>query len=441
MRHYTLLLALPALLAAALVAHGATLQFQLEANATIPFPVKAAPHCVLPLGGSKVLIAGYTGAPPRAYAAIVDIRAKSVTPLAVPGLEGSVRSEVMGCTSSPAGPILYGYVQYRNDTLRAMIWVYRGGELHAVPLNKVTVMPLYMLLNPPYTYIVGFVGSCQGKGVVSLAYVLQGSLEELLGGRIRGRVYMPGIRAENNTIYQILGDKLYHCVYFTGAYILPTGDVEVVGYALNGTFNTGFDIRLDPLFQVVESLRLEPVLPIVFAKAGDKGVGVGYMLGGGLGVIVYLPDGKTHVARVNYQGLGTVYVESLSCQETMCVAGGFASGKQAKRGIIMLVGIASNGTVEYANIFEWRGVDDVPAVYLSPTGLLYLSGVGNGELHLLVLRVATVAQAQQATGTGTANAGGASTMLYPLPVLASAAAFIAVVAAAIVLLARRGARR
>ncbi len=402
-------------------------------NVTLPVPSFTKPHCALALNEHTLLIAGYTGRPPRAYAAIVDLAKGSITPLPVPGLEGSARSEVLGCETTPLGPTLYGYVQYANGTLAAYLWLYENGVLKAVRLRHVTVVPLFVMVKPPLSYIVGFLGACT-KGVVSAAYVLQGSAADLLSGSYRGRVYMPRIRAVNGSVYQVVAGRVYHCVYFTGAYILPTGDVEVIGYAVNKTGGTGFLIRLDGLFQVIENATLQPLLPVEYAPAGERGVAVGYLLDGSIGVAVYNPDGSVRYARISYdRRIGSIYPESLSCQDTLCVVGGYASNPKTgvRQGVVMFIGVSEKG-VAFANTYTWSRVSDVPAVYISPAGIVYLVGLGRNKLDVIAFRIQEGAAQSLAAGRGaseTLHAGQSPPprgldLIIPLAVILVSAAIV-----------------
>ena len=430
------------ILSTASLASSAASQYSAVYNVTIPVPVYTKPHCAIALKDYLLLIAGYTGRPPRAYAALVDLRHGSVTPLPVPGLEGSTRSEVLGCESTPLGPILYGYVQYANGTLAAYIWVYRDGALSAVRLNHVTVIPVYMLLRPPLSYIVGFLGACSAKGAVSAAYVLQGSLADILSANYKGRIYMPALKVVNGTVYQVLGGRAYHCVYFTGVYVLPTGDVEITGYAINKTGGTGIIVRLDGLFQVVENVTLQPLLPVGYTLAGERGVAVGYLTDGSVGVAIYNPDGSVRYARISYsRSLGNVYPEDISCQENLCVVGGYAQNGQVKQGLIMFIGIGGQG-VAFANTYTWSGVEDVPTVYLSPSGLVYLIGSSKGSLHILAIRLATGTTGNLQTQASTANASAGERnelgVVVPLAVILASAALVATI---ILYVSRRRTRR
>ena len=431
------------ILSTASLASGAASQYSAVYNVTIPVPVYTKPHCAIALRDYLLLIAGYTGRPPRAYAALLDLRHGSVTPLPMPGLEGSTRSEVLGCESTLLGPILYGYVQYANGTLAAYIWVYRNGTLSAIRLKHVTVIPVYMLLRPPLSYIVGFLGACGTKGAVSAAYVLQGSLADILSANYKGRIYMPALKVVNGTVYQVLGGRAYHCVYFTGVYVLPTGDVEVIGYAVNRTGGTGLIVRLDGLFQVVENVTLQPLLPVGYTLAGGRGVAVGYLTDGSVGVAIYNPDGSIRYARISYsKSLGNVYPEDISCQENLCVVGGYAQNGQVKQGLIMFIGISSRG-VAFANTYTWSSVQDVPAVYLSPSGLVYLIGCSKGSLHILAIRLTTGTPGNpqtQASQSASPLAGERNELgvIVPLAVILASAALVAAIT---LYMSKRRARR
>ena len=416
------------MLTAALASHSLA-QYSIIYNVTIPMPAYAKPHCALALDGGKLLVAGYTGQPPRAYAAVIDLKDGRVSPLPVPGLEGSTRSEILGCVSTLLGPLLYGYVQYANGSLSAYFWLYRGGALTPVKLKHVTIIPIHVLVKPPLTYIVGFLGACGARGVVSAAYVLQGSLEDILAGRYDGRIYMPGLRATNTSVYQVIGGKAYRCVYFVGLYQLPTGDVEVVGYAINATSGVGLTVRLDSLLQVVENVTLQPLLPVSYADAGQYGVAVGYLIDGSVGIAVYSPDGSVRYARVKYSGIrGSVYPEDISCQENLCVIGGYAAlNNSGKTGIIMFAGI-SDDRVTFVKTYTWDRVEEVPAVYISPAGTVYLIGLTGGGLRILAISLPS--QGVEVQGAGGAEATGGAigiNIAIPLSVIAVSAVILAIV--------------
>ena len=429
------------ILFASTLALDADAQYSIVYNVTIPIPAYTMPHCAIALKDYLLLVAGYTGRPPRAYAALIDLRHGSVTPLPVPGLEGSTRSEVLGCETTSLGPVLYGYVQYANGTPVAYIWIYRNGALTPVKLKHVIVIPMYMLIKAPLSYIVGFIGTCN-KGVLGTAYVLQGNLTDILSGNYKVNIYLPAWKTVNGSIYQVLGGRAYHCVYFTGAYMLPTGDIEIIGYAINKTGSTGLVVKLDGLFQVVENVTLQPFLPVSYTLAGEKGVAIGY-LAGSVSVAIYCPDGSIHYARVRYnKSPGMMYFDDISCQENLCVVGGYVQAGQARQGLIMFLGLARRD-VAFAKTYIWDKAAEVPAVYLSPSGLVYLIGVANDSLRVLTLRLTpsaskgAVSQALQTGNISGVERGGVP-ILVPLAVILASGALVAAI---LLHISRRRSRR
>ncbi len=446
MRVRALLYALPLLLAILTpihVAHGERYSLTLVGVKPLPLPNNTRIACILPLASDQLLLAGYTGAPPRAFAAIYDLNQSSLEPVPVQGLEGSLRSEIVGCEPGPGTPILYGYVQTDNQTFQTMLWAYLGGVLQAYPLRSknggpVLGVPYFMREYSGVTYITAFLGDCEARGTMSIAYALVGGIQKILQGDFQGYALILAFNVTRNGIYQRVAGKWYRCVYLTGAYQLATGDVVILGYALNQSTVTGFRLAYDALLQVRrESFKQLPFIPLAFTTSGTMGVAIGPGLRDPQTPIVMTIalDGSTRYAQITYQGFDNVYLYKLACMANTCVASGYAERNGRKIGLIALIGINTTlGGVNYADLYKWETVSTVTSVTLTPKGVIYATGVTPGGENLLVIARLTTGESQVVERTPPSTPGS-------LVMLGSVAAFLAVLVALLTLLARRKATR
>ncbi len=446
MRVRTLLYTLPLLLAILTpwyAAHAEGYNLVLVGVKPLPLPNNTRIACILPLSGDKLLLAGYTGAPPRAFAAVYNPNQSSLEPVPVQGLEGSLRSEIVGCEPGPGAPVLYGYVQTDNQTFQTMLWAYVGGVLQAYPLRSknggpVLGVPYFMREYGGVTYVTAFLGDCETRGAMSIAYALVGSIQKLLQGDFQGYALILAFNVTHNGIYQRVAGKWYKCVYLTGAYQLATGDVILLGYALNQSTLTSFRLVYDALLQVRrESFKQLPLVPLAFTTSGTMGVAIGPGLQDPRTPIVMTIalDGSTRYAQITYQGFSNVYLYKLACMANTCVASGYAEQDGGKIGLIALIGINTTlGGVNYADLYKWDDVATVTSVALTPKGMIYAAGVTpRGETLLAIVRLtAGEGQVVERTPQGTPDS---------LVMLGSIAAFLAVLVVLLVLLARRKATR
>ncbi|WP_167827900.1 hypothetical protein [Pyrolobus fumarii] len=398
----------------------------------------------MPVGEDKLLVAGYVGSPPRAYAGIVDLRGGSIEPIPVPGLEDSIRSEITGCTPSSEGILLYGYVQLANGTPIATIWLYRDGALVARRLNKVVMIPYSMKVYGNVVYLTGFIGNCEARGALAIIYALKGPLTSILAGNVSGYVFAPGYKFVQDRIYQQLGGKLYTCAYFTSVYQLVTGDILVLGYADNMTGAiTGFTIKSDPLLQIQEK-RFTPIplAPVILDETDYIGVVMGVTLTPPVqpAVLIITRDGRTTLTRINTPGLKDVNFAAIDCMGDVCIVGGSGESNNKQIGILAIVQL-NNTNVEYVHMLRWANTTRVTSVVVTPEGSVYVAGLKpeNGGTQVVIAKLVLAERGSVNRTMETAEESGSGN--GTLVVLAGVSSSIVTLSLLAVILARKRQRR